>query len=95
MATACTSLFLPLLSTPLARMHDTALLHMQVPTLATAAEYFFKEGALGKRLRPTVLLLMASALDTRGPPGAHLCAVDHAPPRETPTGTSWFGAGRV
>ena len=62
-----------------------------MPTLATAAEYFFKEGALGKRLRPTVLLLVASALDTHGPPGAHLCAVDHAPPRETPTGACVSG----
>ena len=34
----------------------------EVPALATAAEYFFKVGAEGKRMRPTVLLLMASAL---------------------------------
>ncbi|TVU07529.1 hypothetical protein EJB05_40887, partial [Eragrostis curvula] len=34
----------------------------EVPKLASAAEYFFKVGAEGKRFRPTVLLLMASAL---------------------------------
>ncbi|KQK17109.1 solanesyl-diphosphate synthase 1, mitochondrial isoform X1 [Brachypodium distachyon] len=34
----------------------------EVPKLASAAEYFFKMGAEGKRFRPTVLLLMASAL---------------------------------
>ena len=33
-----------------------------LPALANAAEYFFKYGAEGKRMRPTVLLLMASAL---------------------------------
>ncbi|OAY63552.1 Solanesyl-diphosphate synthase 1, mitochondrial [Ananas comosus] len=35
----------------------------EVPKLASAAEYFFKMGAEGKRFRPTVLLLMASALN--------------------------------
>ncbi|XP_020277177.1 solanesyl-diphosphate synthase 1, mitochondrial-like isoform X2 [Asparagus officinalis] len=35
----------------------------EVPKLASAAEYFFKMGVEGKRFRPTVLLLMASALD--------------------------------
>ncbi|KAL3739503.1 hypothetical protein ACJRO7_020851 [Eucalyptus globulus] len=34
----------------------------EVPKLASAAEYFFKLGVEGKRFRPTVLLLMASAL---------------------------------
>jgi geranyl diphosphate synthase len=56
-----------------------------VPTLATAAEYFFKEGALGKRMRPTVLLLLASALARDAPP-LHHAAVDHASPRDTPAG---------
>ena len=36
-----------------------------LPALANAAEYFFKYGAEGKRMRPTVLLLMASALQPR------------------------------
>ncbi|CAM0909416.1 unnamed protein product [Alopecurus aequalis] len=35
----------------------------EVPKLASAAEYFFRMGAEGKRFRPTVLLLMASALN--------------------------------
>ncbi|KAL3530042.1 hypothetical protein ACH5RR_009364 [Cinchona calisaya] len=35
----------------------------EVPKLASAAEYFFKIGAEGKRFRPTVLLLMATAID--------------------------------
>ncbi|KAL9264672.1 Solanesyl diphosphate synthase 3, chloroplastic/mitochondrial-like protein [Drosera capensis] len=34
----------------------------EVPRLASAAEYFFKFGVEGKRFRPTVLLLMATAL---------------------------------
>ncbi|WVZ78927.1 hypothetical protein U9M48_026567 [Paspalum notatum var. saurae] len=34
----------------------------EVPKLASATEYYFKVGAEGKRFRPTVLLLMASAL---------------------------------
>mmetsp|Transcript_10417 Transcript_10417/g.38393 ORF Transcript_10417/g.38393 Transcript_10417/m.38393 type:complete len:440 (+) Transcript_10417:119-1438(+) len=33
----------------------------EVPALSTAAEYFFRAGAEGKRFRPTVLLLLASA----------------------------------
>ncbi|KAM7472939.1 hypothetical protein LguiA_011122 [Lonicera macranthoides] len=36
---------------------------IQVPKLASAAEYFFKMGVEGKRFRPTVLLLMATALN--------------------------------
>lgn len=35
----------------------------EVPKLASAAEYFFKLGVEGKRFRPTVLLLMATALN--------------------------------
>ncbi|XP_073299183.1 solanesyl diphosphate synthase 3, chloroplastic/mitochondrial-like isoform X2 [Primulina huaijiensis] len=35
----------------------------KVPKLASAAEYFFKMGVEGKRFRPTVLLLMATALN--------------------------------
>lgn len=35
----------------------------KVPKLATAAEYFFKMGVEGKRFRPMVLLLMATALN--------------------------------
>ncbi|GAU12532.1 hypothetical protein TSUD_182460 [Trifolium subterraneum] len=35
----------------------------EVPKLAAAAEYFFKMGVEGKRFRPTVLLLMSTALN--------------------------------
>ncbi|KAK9707004.1 hypothetical protein RND81_07G166900 [Saponaria officinalis] len=35
----------------------------EVPKLASGAEYFFKMGVEGKRFRPTVLLLMATALN--------------------------------
>ncbi|CAO2826453.1 unnamed protein product [Amaranthus hypochondriacus] len=35
----------------------------EVPKLASAAEYFFKLGVEGKRFRPTVLLLMGTALN--------------------------------
>ncbi|KAJ8430888.1 hypothetical protein Cgig2_028040 [Carnegiea gigantea] len=35
----------------------------KVPKLSSAAEYFFKIGVEGKRFRPTVLLLMATALN--------------------------------
>ncbi|KAI9198227.1 hypothetical protein LWI28_012072 [Acer negundo] len=37
----------------------------EVPKLASAAEYFFKMGVERKRFRPTVLLLMATALNGR------------------------------
>jgi len=33
-----------------------------VPALKQAAEYFFRKGVEGKRLRPTLVMLMASAL---------------------------------
>ncbi|CAI0544894.1 unnamed protein product [Linum tenue] len=39
----------------------------EVPKLASAAEYFFKIGVEGKRFRPTVLLLMATALNVHIP----------------------------
>lgn len=41
----------------------------EVPILSNAADYFFRAGVEGKRLRPTVLLLMASALSVVVPPG--------------------------
>ncbi|CAL8148109.1 unnamed protein product [Prunus armeniaca] len=39
----------------------------EVPKLASAAEYFFKIGVEGKRFRPTVLLLMSTALNVTVP----------------------------
>lgn len=35
----------------------------EIPKLASAADYFFRVGAQGKRFRPTVILLMASSLE--------------------------------
>ncbi|KAE9607799.1 putative all-trans-nonaprenyl-diphosphate synthase (geranylgeranyl-diphosphate specific) [Lupinus albus] len=40
-----------------------AMVVTEVPKLASAAEYFFKMGVEGKRFRPTVLLLMSTALN--------------------------------
>ncbi|XP_022146556.1 solanesyl diphosphate synthase 3, chloroplastic/mitochondrial [Momordica charantia] len=40
-----------------------AMVVAEVPKLASAAEYFFKLGVEGKRFRPTVLLLMSTALN--------------------------------
>nr|ASQ40926.1 geranyl pyrophosphate synthase 1 [Pelargonium graveolens] len=44
-----------------------AMVVAEVPKLASAAEYFFKLGVEGKRFRPTVLLLMATALNVSMP----------------------------
>ena len=67
----------------------------EVPALATAAEYFFKVGVEGKRMRPTVLLLMASALTDLSSGGADALSraraasvsIDHAPAHEVPDDT--------
>ncbi|XP_068650179.1 solanesyl-diphosphate synthase 1, mitochondrial-like isoform X2 [Aristolochia californica] len=48
----------------------------EVPKLASAAEYFFRMGVEGKRFRPTVLLLMSSALNMPIP-GSTIDSVDH------------------
>ncbi|KAL4440516.1 hypothetical protein ABPG75_003517 [Micractinium tetrahymenae] len=56
----------------------------EIPALERAAEYFFRAGAEGKRLRSTMLLLMASAL-AAAPPRLELLTVDSAPPAEHPT----------
>ncbi|XP_071729598.1 solanesyl diphosphate synthase 3, chloroplastic/mitochondrial-like isoform X1 [Rutidosis leptorrhynchoides] len=42
-----------------------AMVVAEVPKLASAAEYFFKMGVEGKRFRPTVILLMATALNVQ------------------------------
>ncbi|CAN6814006.1 unnamed protein product [Brassica oleracea] len=44
-----------------------AMVVAEVPKLASAAEYFFKRGVEGKQFRPTILLLMATALNVRVP----------------------------
>jgi geranylgeranyl pyrophosphate synthase len=55
-----------------------------VPALATAAEYFFRPGVRGKQLRPTLLLLWASALSDAGQPGPELLLPDLSPPHQPP-----------
>jgi geranyl diphosphate synthase len=55
-----------------------------VPALRTAAEYFFRPGVEGKRLRPTLAMLMASALSPLAPPASALeldlrPAAEHTP----------------
>ncbi|CAB4306895.1 unnamed protein product [Prunus armeniaca] len=47
------------------RLRDMVV--VEVPKLASAAEYFFKIGVEGKRFRPTVLLLMSTALNVTVP----------------------------
>jgi geranyl diphosphate synthase len=54
-----------------------------IPALKTAAEYFFRRGIEGKRLRPTLALLMSSALSPAAPSPEYL-QVDTRPPAEHP-----------
>ncbi|KAL5704522.1 dimethylallyltranstransferase [Ranunculus cassubicifolius] len=56
-----------------------AMVVAEVPKLASAAEYFFKMGVEGKRFRPTVLLLMASALNFDVLKSAPIAATDSLP----------------
>ncbi|KAJ4976862.1 hypothetical protein NE237_001968 [Protea cynaroides] len=53
-----------------------AMVVAEVPKLASAAEYFFKMGVEGKRFRPTVLLLMATALNMAIPKSASGGVID-------------------
>jgi len=46
----------------------------EVPMLSNAAEYFFRTGVQGKRLRATVMLLMASSLSVMPPAGTQVSA---------------------
>ena len=56
-----------------------------VPALSTAATYFFRKGLEGKKLRPTLVLLMASSLSPEPcPPGPELSLVDLRPPSQYP-----------
>ncbi|XP_034213943.1 solanesyl diphosphate synthase 3, chloroplastic/mitochondrial isoform X2 [Prunus dulcis] len=49
------------------QIHHQSSSIVEVPKLASAAEYFFKIGVEGKRFRPTVLLLMSTALNVTVP----------------------------
>ncbi len=53
----------------------------QIPALSQAAQYFFRLGVEGKRLRPTLVMLMASALSPQPPP-ADALTVDLRPAAE-------------
>lgn len=55
--------------------HDVS---SNIPALKAAAEYFFRPGVEGKRLRPTLCLLMASALSS-STPGVESHTVDLRP----------------
>ncbi|XP_031398321.1 solanesyl diphosphate synthase 3, chloroplastic/mitochondrial-like isoform X2 [Punica granatum] len=57
----------------------------EVPKLASAAEYFFRMGVEGKRFRPTVLLLMSTALNVS----------IHKPPPDTIMGDTMTAELRV
>ncbi|XP_057727688.1 solanesyl diphosphate synthase 3, chloroplastic/mitochondrial-like isoform X2 [Arachis stenosperma] len=48
-----------------------AMVVAEVPKLALSAEYFFRVGVEGKRFRPTVLLLMSTALKLSTPKPPH------------------------
>ena len=58
-------------------------LFTDIPALERAAEYFFRAGAEGKRLRSSIILLLASAL-APAPPPLEALAVDEAPHAEHP-----------
>lgn len=60
-----------------ARLRHSVTSH--IPALSTAAEYFFRPGIEGKRFRPTLSLLMASALSSSAPP-EYATEIDLRPP---------------
>ncbi|WZY92417.1 solanesyl diphosphate synthase 3, chloroplastic/mitochondrial isoform X1 [Brassica napus] len=59
-----------------------AMVVAEVPKLASAAEYFFKRGVEGKQFRPTILLLMATALNVRVPEALAADTADIVPSTE-------------
>jgi geranyl diphosphate synthase len=63
-----------------------AAVSSDIPALSTASEYFFKLGAEGKRVRPTVLLLLASAMTNGVMTTANVGwrETDHAPAHQAP-----------
>lgn len=65
------------------RLRHSVLSH--IPALRAAADYFFRRGIEGKRLRPTLALLMGSALSD-APPGAEHLVADLSPPAQPPAG---------
>ncbi|CAI7876312.1 unnamed protein product [Closterium sp. NIES-53] len=64
-----------------------AMILSEIPKLATAADYFFRVGATGKRFRPTVILLMASSLEhAHCTPAVALSGAPGVPLGEVPVG---------
>ncbi|CAI5500892.1 unnamed protein product [Closterium sp. Naga37s-1] len=64
-----------------------AMILSEIPKLATAADYFFRVSATGKRFRPTVILLMASSLEhTHCTPPVALSGAPGVPLGEVPAG---------
>jgi geranyl diphosphate synthase len=64
------------------RLRHSVVSH--VPALKAAADYYFRPGVQGKRLRPTLLLLLASALGGPGGGAPEWAAPDLRPPHEPP-----------
>lgn len=59
----------------------------EIPALHQAATYFFQSGAEGKRIRPTICLLVSSALSPSPPPPDHATTVDLRPVSAVPLET--------
>uniref|UniRef100_A0A061R6Y9 Geranyl diphosphate synthase n=1 Tax=Tetraselmis sp. GSL018 TaxID=582737 RepID=A0A061R6Y9_9CHLO len=55
-----------------------------IPDLAAAANYYFKQGREGKRMRPTMLMLMASSLSETSRCPDECLTVDRSPPAAFP-----------
>lgn len=55
------------------------MVQAEIPSLARIAEYFFKPGVEGKRVRSSALLLVASSLSSSGEPGPELLTPDLRP----------------
>lgn len=66
------------------RMRSSVAAEVSSTVLRTAANYYFKKGSEGKRLRPAILLLLASALRD-GPPPSDYYSVDLRLPQAHPT----------
>ena len=59
----------------------------EIPALHQAATYFFQSGAEGKRIRPTICLLVSSALSPSPSPADHFTTVDTRPVSAVPLET--------
>ncbi|GJP38443.1 hypothetical protein CLOM_g22878 [Closterium sp. NIES-68] len=72
-----------------------AMILSEIPKLATAADYFFRVGATGKRFRPTVILLMASSLErVQCAPAVALPGIEGMAVGEVPVGEAFTAEER-